>query len=101
VLKGQLRYSKLVGSTPSTHQKDAFGLEDDGQPYKHIVTTKKSKNRRSTQRHTFFGMGGGGNSSQMIEDIGYDSGTAVSEEDESEMIELSSNLVKSTLIIIT
>jgi hypothetical protein len=96
VLKGQLRYSKLVGSAPSTHQKDAFGLEDDGQPYKHIVTTKKSKNRRSTQRNTFFMMGGGGGSSHINddEDIVYDSGTAVSDEDESETVELSSRLVK-------
>lgn len=99
MLKGQLRYSKLVGSAPSTHQKDTFGLEEDGQPYKHIVTTKRSENRRSTQRHTFFMMGGGGgsgsNSNHMstedITDMAYDSGTAISEE---ETMELSSHLVK-------
>lgn len=52
VLKGQLRYSKLVGSTasPTTENLDE---------YQHQVTTKRSKNRRSIQRHTFFMMGGG------------------------------------------
>ncbi|KAI9265871.1 hypothetical protein EDC94DRAFT_658159 [Helicostylum pulchrum] len=52
VLKGQLRYSKLVGSTASPTEN----LDE----YQHQVTTKRSKNRRSIQRHTFFMMGGGG-----------------------------------------
>lgn len=89
VLKGQLRYSKLVGSgdNSSAHvEKDTFGLQDTGLPYQHIVTTKRSKNRKSTQRHTFFMMGGGDNkphtaSTTSTDDIddGYDSGTAVTE----------------------
>lgn len=54
VLKGQLRYSKLVGSTPSTDTDDE---------YQHQVTTKRSNNRRSIQRHTFFMMGSGGDDS--------------------------------------
>lgn len=95
VLKGQLRYSKLVGSDGHV-EKDAFGLQDTGLPYQHTVTTQRSKNRRSTQRHTFFmmGGGGGGGSSNEIDmkpttvstihdgdemDDGYDSGTAVTE----------------------
>lgn len=53
VLKGQLRYSKLVGSTPSTP-------DTNEEEYHHQVSTKRSKNRRSIQRHTFFMMGGGG-----------------------------------------
>ncbi|CEP14851.1 hypothetical protein [Parasitella parasitica] len=67
VLKGQLRYSKLMGSSSNSDNnnhptpKDAFGLDDHGLPYEHIVTTKISKNRKSTQRNTFFMMGGGAN----------------------------------------
>ncbi|KAG2236501.1 hypothetical protein INT48_000801 [Thamnidium elegans] len=59
VLKGQLRYSKLVGSTTSPTEN----LDE----YQHQVTTKRSKNRRSIQRHTFFMMGGnvGGDSSSQ------------------------------------
>lgn len=57
VLKGQLRYSKLVGSTPST---------DNNEEYHHIVTTKRSKNRRSIQRHTFFMMGGDDYTSETV-----------------------------------
>lgn len=56
VLRGQLRYSKLLGSSPSTGRLG----DDDDQPYEHTVVTKRSKNRRSIQRHTFFMMGGGG-----------------------------------------
>lgn len=52
VLKGQLRYSKLVGSTASP-------VVENTDEYQHQVTTKRSENRRSTQRHTFM-MGGGG-----------------------------------------
>lgn len=89
VLKGQLRYSKLMGSDGHV-EKDAFGLDETGLPYQHTVTTKRSKNRRSTQRHTFFMMGGGGGSDMKPTSVstihdgeemddGYDSGTAVTE----------------------
>ncbi|GAN05358.1 hypothetical protein MAM1_0089c04828 [Mucor ambiguus] len=90
VLKGQLRYSKLMGSDGHV-EKDAFGLEETGLPYQHIVTTKRSKNRRSTQRHTFMMGGSAGGESGMKPtavstihdgdemDDGYDSGTAVTE----------------------
>ncbi|CAO3642363.1 unnamed protein product [Mucor fragilis] len=71
-------------------EKDAFGLDETGLPYQHTVTTKRSKNRRSTQRHTFFMMGGGGESDMKPTSVstihdgeemddGYDSGTAVTE----------------------
>lgn len=89
VLKGQLRYSKLMngndgGGGSNAHVgKDVFGLEDNGLPYKHIVTTKRSKNRKSTQRHTFFMMGGEYNESHTNvisdDDDGYDSRTKVAE----------------------
>ncbi|CAO0794331.1 unnamed protein product [Mucor circinelloides] len=70
-------------------EKDAFGLDVTELPYQHTVTTKRSQNRRSTQRHTFFMMGGGSandmkpTSVSTIHDEelddGYDSGTAVTE----------------------
>lgn len=60
VLKGQLRYSKLLGSNEESSPKGIFDDNDGREPYQHHVVTKKSQNRRSTQRHTFFGMGGGG-----------------------------------------
>ncbi|KAL9556459.1 hypothetical protein MBANPS3_001852 [Mucor bainieri] len=104
VLKGQLRYSKLMGSDGHV-ERDAFGLEDTGLPYQHTVTTKRSKNRKSTQRHTFFMMGGGGGESDMMKptsvstihddsdemDDGYDSGTAVTEVHDEEYAPYSRN----------
>ncbi|KAI8647398.1 hypothetical protein BD408DRAFT_439229 [Parasitella parasitica] len=93
VLKGQLRYSKLMGSNSNNDDnnhsipKDVFGLDDYGLPYKHIVTTKISKNRKSTQRNTFFMMGGGDNNEldstfdTISDDIDRnDSGTIFTEE---------------------
>ncbi|KAI8366302.1 hypothetical protein EDC96DRAFT_565007 [Choanephora cucurbitarum] len=67
VVEGKLRYSKLVGSTRSNGPKDIFGLEDNGQPYQHHVVTKISKNRKSTQRNTFFMMGGAGGDSSCYD----------------------------------
>lgn len=79
VVKGQLRYSKLVGSVPSTANKDIFGYEDTDKPYEHRTVTKISKNRRSTQRNTMFMMGGGGSDRKR-----YDSGTDFSNVEEEE-----------------